>query len=125
MKKPLSTLTRFVFVTVAGINFACLLIPQPSFAGPSSNPLQNLNPQQNDNPLSPNSSEVNTSGVGIFELMHRVQLGNTTWNADEQNQELNDAASAFKAKQQNILQQPSQQKPANARFQINTHQLGN
>ncbi|MBO3463809.1 hypothetical protein G7B40_012340 [Aetokthonos hydrillicola Thurmond2011] len=117
MKKPFSNLTQFVFVTVAGISFASLVIPQPSFAG-SSNALQNLTPQ-NDNPLAPNTSEVNSTGSSIFELMHRVQLGNTTWNADEQNQQLNDAASAFKAKQQQLLQQSSQQKPAN------TRQLGN
>lgn len=124
MKKPFSNLTQFVFVTVAGISFASLVIPQPSFAGAVSDPLQNLSPQ-NDSPLAPNRSEVDTTGSSIFELMHRVQLGNTTWNADEQNQQLNDAASSFRAKQQQLLQQSGQQKPANARFQVDTRQLGN
>ncbi len=118
MKKPFSVLTRFIAVSVAGISFASLLIQQPSFAEPSSNILQNLNPQDN-NPLAPNSSEVNSTGTGIFDLLHRAQLSNTPWDANEQNQQLDDEAATFRTKQQQLLKQPSQQQ-LNPRFQVNT-----
>jgi len=119
MNKPFSVLSRFIAVSVAGISFASLLIQQPSYAEPSSNILQNLSPQDN-NPLAPNSSEVNSSTTGIFDLLHRAQLSGNPWDANEQNQQLNDAAAAFRAKQQQLLQQPRQQQLTNPGFQVNT-----
>ncbi|MBR8834851.1 MAG: hypothetical protein DSM106950_12640 [Stigonema ocellatum SAG 48.90 = DSM 106950] len=120
MNMLFSPLTRFVVVTLAGISFASLLIPQPSFAEPSgSNILQNLTPQDN-NPLAPRSDEVNSTGSGIFDLLHRAQLGSSPWDGEEHNQELNDAAAAFRAKQQQMLQQQRPQQPTKPRFQVNT-----
>jgi len=121
MNRLFSPLTRFVVISVAGISFASLLIPQPSFAEPSSNILQNLSPQD-DNPLAPRSDEVD-NGMNVFSLIHRAQLGNSPWNVDQGNQELNDAAAAFKAKQEQMFQKQGQQ-PINARFQVNTPQIG-
>ncbi len=120
MNRLFLPLTRILAIAVAGISFTSLLIPQPSFAEPSSSILQNLNPQD-DNPLSPRSNEVNN--MNVFNLIHRAQMGNNTWDAEQGNQELNDAAAAFKAKQQQMFQQQRQQ-PTNARFQVNTPQVG-
>jgi hypothetical protein len=122
MKNQFSSLSRFIGISVVGISFAYLLMPQPSFAGPSTNPLQNLSPQD-DNPLAPRSDEVNSS-MGIFDLIHRAQLGSGEWNAQEQDQSLNDATAAFKAKQQQMLQQKNRSQSANPSFQVNTPQSG-
>jgi hypothetical protein len=122
MNNPFLSLTRVLGITVAGIGFACLLLPQQSFAGPSTNPLQNLEPQSND-PLAPRSDEVNSS-MGIFNLIHRAQLGTSVWNSDEQNQSLNDATAAFKAKQQQMLQQRKNSgQSTNTSSQVNTLQF--
>ncbi|MGH7999790.1 MAG: hypothetical protein ACREPR_10275 [Brasilonema sp.] len=120
MKKPFLALKQLFVVTVAGISFASLLLPQSSLADPSSrNILQDLSPQQDNDPLSPRSDEVNN--MGVFNLMHRLQQGNTVWNVDEQNQQLNDAAAAFKAKQQQLFQQNQTQQQLNQpSFQVNT-----
>ncbi|WP_017316040.1 hypothetical protein [Mastigocladopsis repens] len=121
MKKPFLPLKQIVVVTVAGISLVSLLLPQPTLAQ-SRSILQDLDPQQNDDPLSPRSDEVNNSG--FFNLIHRVQQGSTVWNADEQNQQLNDAAAAFKKKQEQFyLQNPTQQQPNQPRFQVNTPQV--
>ncbi|MBW4635699.1 MAG: hypothetical protein KME30_28625 [Iphinoe sp. HA4291-MV1] len=122
MKKPFLPLKQLFVVTVAGMSFASLLLPQPSLAEPSSrNILQDLNPQQQDNdPLAPRSDEVNN--MGTFGLLHRLQQGNVVWNADEQNQQLNDAAAAFKEKQQRFFQQNQTQQPTQPGFQVNTPQ---
>ncbi|NMG10347.1 hypothetical protein [Brasilonema sp. UFV-L1] len=119
MKKPFLTLKQLFVVTVAGMSFASLALPQSSLADSSRNILQDLSPQQDNDPLSPRSDEVNN--MGVFNLMHRLQQGNTVWNADEQNQQLNDAAAAFKAKQQQLFQQnQTQQQPNQPSFQVNT-----
>lgn len=121
MKIPFIPLKQLFAITFAGMSFASLVLPQPSLAQSNSrNILQDLNPQQNDDPLSPRSDEV--SNFGMFNLLHRLQQGNTVWNANEQNQQLNDAAAQFRAKQQQLLQQQTQQQPNQPRFQVTTPQ---
>ncbi|BAZ19684.1 hypothetical protein NIES4073_05570 [Kalymmatonema gypsitolerans NIES-4073] len=121
MKIPFLPLKQLFALTFAGMSFASLVLPQPSLAQSNSrNILQDLNPQQNDDPLSPRSDEV--SNFGMFNLLHRLQQGNTVWNANEQNQQLNDAAAQFRAKQQQLLQQQTQQQPNQPRFQVTTPQ---
>ncbi|KAB8330762.1 hypothetical protein SD80_029380 [Scytonema tolypothrichoides VB-61278] len=119
MKIPFLPLKQLFVLTVTGISFASLLLPQPSLAEPSSrNILQDLNPQQDD-PLSPRSDEVNNTGM--FGLLHRLQQGNATWDPAQQNQQLNDAAAAFKQKQQQLFQQnQTRQQPTQPNFQVNT-----
>lgn len=120
MKIPFLPLKQLFAVTFAGMSFASLLLPQPSLAE-SRSILQDLNPQQTDDPLSPRSDEV--SNMGAFGLLHRLQQGNVVWDANEQNQQLNDAAAAFRAKQQQLLQQQqSQQQPNQPPFQVTTPQ---
>jgi hypothetical protein len=60
----------------------------------------------------------------MFNILHRLQQGSTVWNANEQNQQLNDAAAEFRAKQQQLLQQQSQPQPNQPRFQETTPQTG-
>lgn len=120
MKIPFLPIKQLFALTFAGMSFASLVLAQPSLAQSNSrNILQDLNPQQNDDPLSPRSDEVNN--FGMFNLLHRLQQGNTVWNANEQNQQLNDAAAAFRAKQQQLLQQQTQQRPQPG-FQVTTPQ---
>lgn len=121
MKIPFIPLKQLFAITFAGMSFASLVLPQPSLAQSNSRSiLQDLNPQQGDDPLSPRSDEV--SNFGMFNLLHRLQQGNTVWNANEQNQQLNDAAAQFRAKQQQLLQQQTQQQPNQPRFQVTTPQ---
>lgn len=124
MKISFLLLKQLFAVTFAGISFASLLLPQPSLAQSNSrNILQDLDPLQSNDPLSPRNDEVNN--MGMFNILHRLQQGNTVWNANEQNQQLNDAAAAFKAKQQQLLQQPQTQQQRNQpRFQVTTPQTG-
>jgi uncharacterized iron-regulated membrane protein len=121
MKIPFLPLKQLFAVTFVGMSFASLLLAQPSLAQSSRSILQDLNPQQGDDPLSPRSDEVNN--MGAFGLLHRLQQGNVVWDANEQNQQLNDAAAAFRAKQQQLLQQQqTQQQPNQPRFQVTTPQ---
>ncbi|ARV61983.1 hypothetical protein BZZ01_28165 [Nostocales cyanobacterium HT-58-2] len=118
MKRPFLPLKPVLAVTIAGMGFASLLFSQPSLAQSGSDPFGNLNSQEND-PLSPRSDEV--SNMGMWSLFHRLQQGNTVLNADEQNQQLNDAAAAFKAKQQQLFRQnQTQQQQNQPGFQITT-----
>ncbi|NMF65411.1 hypothetical protein DP113_01315 [Brasilonema octagenarum UFV-E1] len=118
MKKPFLPFKQLFVLTVAGLSFASLLLPQPSLAEPNSrNILQDLNSQQDNDPLSPRSDEVNN--MGMFGLMHRLQQGNATWDPNQQNQQLNDAAAAFKQKQQQLYQQ-NQQQPNQSGLRVNT-----
>ncbi|NJM70549.1 MAG: hypothetical protein HC862_10125 [Scytonema sp. RU_4_4] len=112
-------LKQLFVLTVAGMSFASLLLPQSSLADSSRNILQDLSPQQENDPLSPRSDEVNN--MGVFNLMHRLQQGNAVWNVNEQNQQLNDAAAAFKEEQQRLFKQnQTQQQPNQPNFQVNT-----
>ncbi|MEI2583640.1 hypothetical protein [Scytonema sp. PRP1] len=121
MKIRFLPLKQLFVLTFAGMSFASLVLPQPTLAQSNSRSiLQDLNPQQGDDPLSPRSDEV--SNFGMFNILHRLQQGNTVWNANEQNQQLNDAAAQFRAKQQQLLQQQTQQQPNQPRFQVTTPQ---
>ena len=123
MKIPFIPLKQLFVLTFAGMSFASLVLPQPSLAQSNSRSiLQDLNPQQGDDPLSPRSDEV--SNFGMFNILHRLQQGSTVWNANEQNQQLNDAAAQFRAKQQQLLQQQTQQQPNQPGFQVTTPQTG-
>ncbi len=124
MKIPFLPLKQLFALTFAGMSFASLVLPQPSLAQSNSRTiLQDLDPLQSNDPLSPRSDEV--SNFGMFNILHRLQQGSTVWNANEQNQQLNDAAAEFRAKQQQLLQQQQgQPQPNQPRFQVTTPQTG-
>ena len=109
MKIPLLQITRFFVATLAGISFGSLLMAKPSSAQVSS-PTDafptNSSTDQNTDPF----SRSNSDNFNMFDLIHRANFGTLNWNSDEQNEELNSAAAAFKARQQKLIQ--GQQKEA-------------
>ncbi|MEC4815779.1 MAG: hypothetical protein SAK29_21255 [Scytonema sp. PMC 1069.18] len=107
MKKPFLLLKQFFAISIVGIGLTGLTLPQPSWADTGRSILQDLDPQQNDDPLAPRSDEVDN--MGLFNLIHRFNRGNAVWNPEAQNQQLNDAAAAFKARQHKLLQQQQAQ----------------
>lgn len=108
MKKPLLQITRFFVATLAGISFASLLMPQPSSAQVSS-PTDAFpttsSTDQNTDPF----SRSNSDNFNMFDLIHRANFGTLNWNSDQQNEELNSAAAAFKARQQRLIKGQQQQ----------------
>ncbi|MDF5734578.1 MULTISPECIES: hypothetical protein [unclassified Nostoc] len=106
MKKPFLQITRLFVTTVAGISFASLLMAQPSSAqisNPSDAFPSNSTTDQNTDPF----SRSNSDNFNMFDLIHRANFGTLNWNSDQQNQELDSAAAAFKARQQKLI--PGQQ----------------
>ncbi|MDF5729740.1 MAG: hypothetical protein PUP92_17460 [Rhizonema sp. PD38] len=108
MKITFLPLTQFVAIAIAGISLASFLTPQPSLA----DPIQATNQENYDstNRTDPFSRGVEQGNFNVFQLIHNANFGQLNPNyASEQSQELNDAATAFKAKQQQLLQQRPQQ----------------
>jgi hypothetical protein len=98
MEKPFLSVTRFSLLSVAGISVASLLLAPPSLAQFNS---VDRGTNQNSDPLaSPNSGDLN-----MFDIIHRANLGNVNWNADEQQQQIDSAASDFRARQQKAFQE--------------------
>lgn len=122
MKISPKSLTNLVLGTVAGISLVSLLMPQLGWAQTTNvNPLQDLNPEQNQDPFS-NSSEGNS--FSMFNIIHRANLGGSL-NIDDynaaQNESLNNAAAEFRKKQLERMQQ-QQATPIN---QVTTPQVAN
>jgi len=105
MKSPFLPVRKIIVATIAGISFASLLGVSPTLANPSQ-PFGTLESDRNSNTLSGNGSDFNP-----LSLMHTLQMSNTQWNAEQQNQQLDPAIAAFKAEQQKLLQPQLQQNP--------------
>ncbi|MEH2289631.1 hypothetical protein [Nostoc sp.] len=108
MKKPFLQITRLFVATVAGISFASLLMAQPSSAqisSPTDAFPSNSTTDQNTDPF----SRSNSDNFNMFDLIHRANFGTLNWDSNQQNQELNSAAAAFKARQQKLIQGQQQQ----------------
>lgn len=97
---------KIVVSTFAG-GISALFIAQLSLANPldtgNVNPLQDLQTVDDPDPFS-NSG----GGLGMFDLLHRSRLGNNrdmTEFTVEQRQNINDAASQFRSRQQQLIQQ--------------------
>ncbi len=104
MKKPFLSVTKLSVITVAGIGFASLFIPQPSLAQ-FTNQIDRGTNQNTDPSATPNSGDFNN----VFDLMHRLKFGNLTWDANQQEQKLDSAASDFRARQRKAFQERQQQ----------------
>ncbi|MEG4217213.1 hypothetical protein QUA27_17090 [Microcoleus sp. Pol14C6] len=93
-------------IAASAIASCALLSPQASFAQASglnnAQPLQDFQTQDNTDPFSGRSS-----GSGIFDLIHRSNLGGgrsmEEFNS-EQRKNLNDAAAEFRNKQRLLLE---------------------
>ncbi|MEH1828393.1 MAG: hypothetical protein V7L22_24170 [Nostoc sp.] len=103
MKKPFLQITSLFVATAAGISFASLLMAQPSSAqvsSPTDAFPSNSTTDQNTDPF----ARSNSDNFNMFDLIHRANFGTLNWNSDQQNEELNSAAAAFKARQQKLIQ---------------------
>ncbi|WP_260446937.1 hypothetical protein [Nostoc sp. 2RC] len=102
MKKPFLQITRLFLATAAGISFAPLLIAEPSLAqlSPADAFPSNSTTDQNTDPF----SRSNSDNFNMFDLIHRANFGTLNWNSQEQNEQLDSTAAAFRARQQQLLQ---------------------
>jgi hypothetical protein len=110
MKKPFLQIPRLFVATVAGISFASLLIAQPSSAqvsSPADAFPSNSTTDQNTDPF----SRTNSDNFNMFDLIHRANFGTLNWNSDQQNEQLNSAADAFRENQRKLIQRRQQQQP--------------
>ncbi|MGM3306290.1 hypothetical protein ACSQ6I_09955 [Anabaena sp. WFMT] len=105
MKRPFLPVHKILVATFAGISFASLLVAQPSLAD-LNQPLGGLESERNTN-FSGNGSDFN-----MFNLIHQANFGTLNWNPDQQNQKLDDAAAAFKARQEKLIQGQQKQNPS-------------
>ncbi|MFM7408228.1 MAG: hypothetical protein ACKO3K_16625 [Cuspidothrix sp.] len=106
MSRQFLQVHKIIIATIAGISLASMLAIEPSLANPNQ-PFKSLESDRNTNPLSNSSGDFN-----MLEMIHQANFGNIQWNADEQNQQLDLAAQAFRAEQQKRLQiQTQQQNP--------------
>ena len=103
-------------IAASAIASCAVFSPQASFAQASglnnAQPLQDFQTKDNTDPFSGRSS-----GSGIFDLIHRSQLGGGRSMEEfntEQRQNLNDAAAEFRNKQRLLLQKEDQTVPSPA-----------
>jgi hypothetical protein len=95
MKKPLTILA------LAAISCASLLIAEPSLAQLNS---VDRGTDQNTDPLArPNAGDLN-----LFDMIHRANLGTLEWNPYQQREQIDSAASDFRARQQKAFEQRQQ-----------------
>ena len=105
MKRPFLPVHKIIVATIAGVSFASMLVGEPTLAD-TNQPFGSLESDRNSNPLSGNGS-----GFDMMNMIHQANFGTIQWNADEQNQQLDLAATAFKAAQQKLLQPQIQKNP--------------
>jgi hypothetical protein len=108
MKKSFLQITRLFVATAAGISFASLLIAQPSSAqisSPADAFPSNSTTDQNTDPF----SRSNSDNFNMFDLIHRANFGTLNWNSDQQNEQLNSAADAFRENQRKLIERRQQQ----------------
>jgi hypothetical protein len=106
MNRSFLPVNKIILATIASIGFASMVLVEPTLANPNQ-PFGSLESDRNSNSLSGNGSDFN-----MMNMIHQAQMGTIQWNADEQNQQLDLAAAAFKAAQQKLLQPQLPQKPS-------------
>ena len=104
MNKSFLPVHKIILATIAGISFAVIVVLEPTLAN-INQPFGSAESNQNNNPLSSDGSNF------MLDMIHRANFGSIQWNADEQNQQLDAAAAAFKAQQQKLLQSQNKQNP--------------
>jgi hypothetical protein len=96
--------------SIVGLSLATAVVPQKSIA-------QVTNQQNYDRPNAndPFNQGVEQNGFSMFQLLHNAQLGIGSYNPDaanEQRQQLDEAAASFFARQRQRMQQGNVQ-PSN------------
>ncbi len=107
MKRSFLQVQKIIVATIVSISFTSMLIAKPTLADTNQS-FGSLENNQNSNPLSGDSSNF------MMNMIHQAQRGTIQWNADEQNQQLDMAARAFRAEQQKLLQPQIPQNPGTA-----------
>jgi len=108
MKRSFLPVHKIIVATIAGISFASMLVVKPTLAD-TTQPFGSLESDRSSNSLSGNGSDFN-----MMNMIHQAQMGTIQWNADEQNQQLDLAAAAFRAAQQKLLQPQLKQNPGSS-----------
>ncbi|OBQ40561.1 MAG: hypothetical protein AN485_04480 [Anabaena sp. MDT14b] len=115
MKRSFLQVHKIIVATIAGISFVSMLVVEPTLAD-TNQPFGSLESDtfgqqgyHSSNPLSGNGSDFN-----MMNMIHQAQMGTIQWNADEQNQQLDLAAAAFRTAQQKLLQPQLQQNPGSS-----------
>ena len=108
MKRSFLQVHKIIVATIAGISFVSILVGEPTLAD-TNQPFGSLESDHSSNPLSSNGS-----GFDMMNMIHQAQMGTIQWNADEQNQQLDLAAAAFRTAQQKLLQPQLQQNPGSS-----------
>ncbi|MEM7555442.1 MAG: hypothetical protein AAF378_15350 [Cyanobacteria bacterium P01_A01_bin.84] len=106
MKNPFLSLTKLAIYTVVGVSLTTVVTSQASFANPSSQfDPQNPETQYKD----PFNQGVEQNPFSLFQLIHNSNLGTFNREFNSQNsQQLNDAATNFRLKQQEAIQKQRQ-----------------
>ncbi|BCL35651.1 hypothetical protein [Nostoc sp. MS1] len=92
MKKLFLPVTRLLLGFV-GMSAASLLTVQPSLAQLGTVDAGGNNDTQNNN------IDFNSGNFNMFDLIHRANFGNATFDVNQQNEALDDAAKAFRERQ--------------------------
>ena len=108
MKRSFLQVHKIIVATIAGISFVSMLVVEPTLAD-TNQPFGSLESDHSSNPLSGNGSDFN-----MMNMIHQAQMGTIQWNADEQNQQLDLAAAAFRTAQQKLLQPQLKQNPGSS-----------
>ncbi|OKH49313.1 hypothetical protein NIES2101_20800 [Calothrix sp. HK-06] len=98
-------------LSLAGLGLAS--VAQPSNAQTAQNvpASQSTNPQNYDTPSDPFSRGVEQSPFNMFQLIHNAQLGINNYDPEffkQQSQEIDDAATAFRKRQQLMMRTGTQ-----------------
>jgi hypothetical protein len=102
MKKLSLPVTRLL-LGLAGISAASLLTVQPSLAQLGTVDAGGNNDTQNNN------IDFNSGNFNMFDLIHRANLGNGTFDMNRQNEAMDDAAKAFRERQNRAIGNQKQQ----------------
>lgn len=105
MKKSLSAIAKLLMVTVASFGCASLLTAQPSLAQLGTVDAGGNNADQQNN------IDFSNGNFNMFDLIHRATLGTGSWDTNQQSQQIDEAAKAFRERQNraNTNNQPSGQ----------------
>ncbi|MBD2345516.1 hypothetical protein [Anabaena subtropica] len=95
MKKLFLPVTKLL-IGLAGISFASLLTIQPSLAQLGTVDAGGNSDAQNNN------LNFDSGNFNMFDLIHRANLGNTTFDSNRQSQQIDDAAKAFRERQNKV-----------------------
>lgn len=99
MQKSFLSVKSFCVATLAGISLASFLTAKPSFAQLNTVDAYPADNQENTNPFSPSSGDLNP-----LQLIHRAQFGNLNWDTQQKDEELNSAVAELNRKRARLNQ---------------------